>query len=81
MQVSKGKGSKNGESHKAKAAFSVRQTGLFVLLTALFVLRGMLDGLTDILVQQFRKSFELSRLLVSTANFTGYSAWQSRRPC
>jgi FHS family L-fucose permease-like MFS transporter len=48
---------------------------LFVLVLVLFFLWGMSNNLTDILVQQFRKSFELSRFsaqLVSTANFTGY---------
>ncbi len=48
---------------------------LFVLVTVLFFLWGMSNNLTDILVQQFRKSFELSTFsaqLVSTANFTGY---------
>jgi FHS family L-fucose permease-like MFS transporter len=51
------------------------QIVLFVLVTVLFFLWGMSNNLTDILVQQFRKSFELSPFsaqLVSTANFTGY---------
>jgi FHS family L-fucose permease-like MFS transporter len=48
---------------------------LFALVTVLFFLWGMSNNLTDILVQQFRKSFELSQLsaqLVQTANFFGY---------
>ena len=47
----------------------------FVLVTALFFIWGMSNNLTDILVQQFRKSFELSPLeaqLVQTAVFLGY---------
>lgn len=47
----------------------------FVLVTVLFFLWGMSNNLTDILVQQFRKSFELSQFsaqLVQTANFFGY---------
>lgn len=47
----------------------------FGLVTALFFLWGMSNNLTDILVQQFRKSFELSPLqaqLVQTAVFFGY---------
>lgn len=47
----------------------------FVLVTVLFFLWGMSNNLTDILVQQFRKSFELSQFsaqLVETANFFGY---------
>jgi FHS family L-fucose permease-like MFS transporter len=48
---------------------------LFVLVTVLFFLWGMSNNLTDILVQQFKKSFELSQFsaqLVQTANFLGY---------
>lgn len=48
---------------------------LFALVTILFFLWGMSNNLTDILVQQFRKSFELTQLsaqLVQTANFLGY---------
>ena len=47
----------------------------FVLVTVLFFLWGMSNNLTDILVQQFKKSFELSQFsaqLVQTANFFGY---------
>ena len=47
----------------------------FVLVTLLFFLWGMSNNLTDILVQQFKKSFELSQFsaqLVQTANFFGY---------
>lgn len=47
----------------------------FVLVTALFFLWGMSNNLTDILVQQFKKSLELSQFsaqLVQTANFFGY---------
>lgn len=47
----------------------------FVLVTALFFLWGMSNNLTDILVQQFKKSFLLSPIqaqLVQTAVFFGY---------
>ncbi len=47
----------------------------FILVTTLFFLWGMSNNLTDILVQQFRKSFELSPFeaqLVQTAVFFGY---------
>lgn len=47
----------------------------FVLVTVLFFLWGMSNNLTDILVQQFKKSFELSWVeaqLVQTATFLGY---------
>ncbi len=47
----------------------------FTLVTVLFFVWGMSNNLTDILVQQFRKSFTLSQLqaqLVQTAVFLGY---------
>ncbi len=47
----------------------------FGLVTLAFFLWGMSNNLTDILVQQFKKSFELSLFqaqLVSTANFLAY---------
>lgn len=47
----------------------------FVLVTVLFFLWGMSNNLTDILVQQFRKGFNLSQLqaqMVQFAVFTGY---------
>jgi MFS transporter, FHS family, L-fucose permease len=47
----------------------------FGLVTLLFFIWGMSNNLTDILVQQFKKSFELSAFqaqLVQTAVFLGY---------
>lgn len=47
----------------------------FLLTTVVFFVWGMSNNLTDILVQQFKKSFELSLLqaqLVQTANFLAY---------
>jgi FHS family L-fucose permease-like MFS transporter len=47
----------------------------FFLVTFLFFLWGMSNNLTDILVQQFKKSFELSAIqaqLVQTSVFLGY---------
>src|SRR5947209_13741427 len=58
-----------------QAVFPAGHMVLFSLVTVLFFLWGMSNNLTDILVQQFKKSFELSTFsaqLVSTANFTGY---------
>jgi FHS family L-fucose permease-like MFS transporter len=55
--------------------FPVGHVVLFSLVTVLFFLWGMSNNLTDILVQQFKKSFELSPVsaqLVQTANFLGY---------
>jgi MFS transporter, FHS family, L-fucose permease len=69
---------KTGETKTAGAKHPVFPVGHllpFVLVTVLFFLWGMSNNLTDILVQQFRKSFELSQFgaqLVQTANFLGY---------
>ena len=63
------------QGDKKHPVFPVGHMVLFSLVTVLFFLWGMSNNLTDILVQQFRKSFELSTFsaqLVSTANFTGY---------
>jgi MFS transporter, FHS family, L-fucose permease len=48
---------------------------IFFLITFLFFLWGMSNNLTDVLVQQFKKSFELSAIqaqLVQTSVFFGY---------
>jgi len=76
MQGSTSAGNKTVDYGKGVPVFPVGQIALFVLVTVLFFLWGMSNNLTDILVQQFRKSFELSTFsaqLVSTANFTGYA--------
>ena len=70
----------NAAAHKADwksnaTVFPVGQMLPFVLVTAIFFLWGMSNNLTDILVQQFKKSFELSLLqaqLVQTAVFLAY---------
>jgi FHS family L-fucose permease-like MFS transporter len=48
---------------------------LFALVSVLFFLWGVANNLNDILIQQFKKSFELSRLeagLVQSAFYIGY---------
>src|ERR1700733_1274748 len=76
MQVSTSVGgSVKAEAGKKHPVFPVGHVLPFVLVTVLFFLWGMSNNLTDILVQQFRKSFELSQFsaqLVQTANFFGY---------
>jgi MFS transporter, FHS family, L-fucose permease len=63
-------------AHAGKSAmFPTGHRVLFALVIVLFFLWGMSNNLTDILVQQFKKSFELTQLgaqLVQTANFLGY---------
>src|ERR1700733_1955977 len=76
MQVSTSvsAGAKSPEE-KSRPVFPVGHMVLFSLVTVLFFLWGMSNNLTDILVQQFKKSFELSPVsaqLVQTANFLGY---------
>ncbi|WP_255551268.1 L-fucose:H+ symporter permease [Granulicella sp. dw_53] len=75
MQVSTSTNATNKDAGVGQSVFPVGQMTLFVLVTVLFFLWGMSNNLTDILVQQFRKSFELSQFgaqLVQTANFLGY---------
>jgi MFS transporter, FHS family, L-fucose permease len=75
VQLSTSTKSQATDSQTAVRVFPTGQTTLFVLVTVLFFLWGMSNNLTDILVQQFKKSFELSQFsaqLVQTANFLGY---------
>jgi len=75
MQVSTSVGGSVRSGTSKKPVFPVGYMGPFVLVTVLFFLWGMSNNLTDILVQQFKKSFELSPFgaqLVQTANFLGY---------
>src|ERR1700710_2790850 len=76
MQVSTaiGAGTKS-QGETDRPVFPLGHMVLFSLVTVLFFLWGMSNNLTDILVQQFKKSFELSPVsaqLVQTANFLGY---------
>jgi len=77
MQISAPISQKNTADAKSgnHPVFPVGHMLPFVLVTVLFFLWGMSNNLTDILVQQFRKSLELSQFsaqLVQTANFFGY---------
>jgi FHS family L-fucose permease-like MFS transporter len=75
MQISSSREVSRNTDEPAQSIFPGGGITLFVLVTVLFFLWGMSNNLTDILVQQFRKSFELSQFgaqLVQTANFLGY---------
>jgi MFS transporter, FHS family, L-fucose permease len=75
MQVSTSVSKPDSSMGDNQPVFPAGQMTLFVLVTVLFFLWGMSNNLTDILVQQFKKSFELSQFsaqLVQTANFLGY---------
>lgn len=74
MQISTSLGSSAGKD-SGKSVFPKTHLVAFFLVTALFFLWGMSNNLTDILVQQFKKSFELSLVqaqLVQTAVFLAY---------
>ena len=74
MQVSTSLGPK-GPIDRNAPVFPAGQMVPFALVTMVFFLWGMSNNLTDILVQQFRKSFELNLLeaqLVQTAVFLAY---------
>lgn len=80
MQISSSSGTGTAKTSEKTSGtnvpvYPVGQLLPFALVTILFFIWGMSNNLTDILVQQFRKSFELSQLqaqLVQTANFFGY---------
>lgn len=77
MQLSQGKSipQVSGPNTDRASVLPATHRPAFVLVTALFFLWGMSNNLTDILVQQFKKSFELTPLqaqLVQTSVFFGY---------
>src|SRR5438876_11634093 len=60
---------------KPAPVFPSGQLVPFILVTALFFLWGIPNNLNDVLIRQFMKSFEISRLqagLVQSAFYTGY---------
>jgi MFS transporter, FHS family, L-fucose permease len=74
LNTARNKSSPTGQ-HSADPLFPRGHLLPFILVTVLFFIWGMSNNLTDILVQQFRKSFELSAMqaqLVQTAVFFGY---------
>src|ERR1700759_325233 len=55
--------------------FPQHNMAAFLLVTGLFFLWGVANNLNDVLIRQFMKSFELSRLqagLVQSAFYIGY---------
>jgi FHS family L-fucose permease-like MFS transporter len=76
MQVSNSAGTTTqSPADKNVPIFPAGQMVAFGLISLVFFLWGMNNNLTDILVQQFKKSFELTTLkaqLVSTSNFLAY---------
>lgn len=77
MQITQSNPQTAGASGRTEHApvFPTGQMLPFVLVVVLFFIWGMSNNLTDILVQQFRKGFNLSQLqaqMVQSAVFTGY---------
>jgi MFS transporter, FHS family, L-fucose permease len=65
----------NTDQSKSQPLFPSDGLGAFMLVTGLFFLWGIPNNLNDVLIRQFMKSFEISRLqagLVQSAFYTGY---------
>jgi MFS transporter, FHS family, L-fucose permease len=65
----------NGNLHQHPPLFSAGNTLPFVLVTALFLFWGIPSNMNDILIKQFIKSFEITRLkagLIQSAFYMGY---------
>ncbi len=77
MQTSTSARTAHQPSPAKGSIFPAGRIMLFALVTAVFFFWGMSNNLSDILVQQFKKSFELSLLqaqFVQTAIFLAYGA-------
>lgn len=65
----------SSQSDESVSLFPSEGMAAFVLVTGLFFLWGIPNNLNDVLIRQFMKSFELTRLqagLVQSAFYTGY---------
>src|SRR5208337_3692489 len=65
----------NPKPDHAPRLFSAGNTLPFVLVTALFLLWGIPSNMNDVLIKQFMKSFEMTRLkagLIQSAFYMGY---------
>jgi len=65
----------NPKPNHAPPLFSAGNTLPFILVTALFLLWGIPSNLNDVLIKQFMKSFEMTRLkagLIQSAFYMGY---------
>ena len=65
----------NGNLDHHPPLFSAGNTLPFVLVTALFLFWGIPSNMNDILIKQFMKSFEITRLkagLIQSAFYMGY---------
>jgi len=68
-------GTTQAKKHSASKLLSKENWPAFVLVTGLFFLWGIPNNLNDVLIKQFMKSFEITRLkagLVQSAFYTGY---------
>jgi FHS family L-fucose permease-like MFS transporter len=65
----------NSAQDESASLFPSEGLGAFALVTGLFFLWGIPNNLNDVLIRQFMKSFEITRLqagLVQSAFYTGY---------
>ena len=65
----------NPKPDHAPRLFSAGNTLPFILVTALFLLWGIPNNLNDVLIKQFMKSFEMTRLkagFIQSAFYMGY---------
>jgi FHS family L-fucose permease-like MFS transporter len=63
------------DQSESRPLFPTEGLGAFALVTGLFFLWGIPNNLNDVLIRQFMKSFEITRLqagLVQSAFYTGY---------
>jgi FHS family L-fucose permease-like MFS transporter len=63
------------DQSESKPLFPAQSAAAFFLVTGLFFLWGIPNNLNDVLIRQFMKSFEITRLqagLVQSAFYTGY---------
>ena len=63
------------DQSESQPLFPTEGLGAFALVTGLFFLWGIPNNLNDVLIRQFMKSFEITRLqagLVQSAFYTGY---------
>jgi FHS family L-fucose permease-like MFS transporter len=75
MHRTSGNANSTPRKYSASSVFPDRNMTAFLLTTTIFFVWGVSNNLTDILVQQFRKSFELNLIqaqLVQTAVFLAY---------
>jgi FHS family L-fucose permease-like MFS transporter len=65
------------EQDSGKPLFPANSATAFLLVTGLFLLWGVANNLNDVLIRQFMKSFELSRVRAALVQFAFYIGYFS----